>query len=138
MQTVLYPVIAEYDDQVDAWSILAPDFPEIVSQADNEADLAGMAQDALETIVEFRLERGDALPRPTSVVAALAGQNPAALLFYVPVPVVPRSMEPVRVNISIDKALLARIDAEATRRSMTRSGFLADAAREKLREESFG
>ena len=51
---------------------------------------------------------------------------------YVLVPVeVPEN--PVRINVSIDRGLLKRIDDAAERRGMTRSGFLAEGARQLLR-----
>jgi hypothetical protein len=43
---------------------------------------------------------------------------------------------PMRVNISIGERLLRRIDAAAQKSGMTRSGFLAQAARVSLGEES--
>ena len=38
-----------------------------------------------------------------------------------------------RINVSIDRSLLKRIDEAAMRRGMTRSGFLAEGARKLLR-----
>jgi metal-responsive CopG/Arc/MetJ family transcriptional regulator len=38
-----------------------------------------------------------------------------------------------RINVSIDRSLLKRIDEAALRRGMTRSGFLAEGARKLLR-----
>ncbi len=38
----------------------------------------------------------------------------------------------VRANLTFDAGLLAAIDAEAARRGLTRSAFLASAAREKI------
>ena len=38
----------------------------------------------------------------------------------------------VRANLTFDAGLLAAIDDEANRRGLTRSAFLASAAREKL------
>ncbi len=43
---------------------------------------------------------------------------------------------PVRINVSIDRGLLKRIDDAASRRGMTRSGFLAESARKLLRASS--
>ena len=43
---------------------------------------------------------------------------------------------PTRVNISIGERLLRRIDAAAQKSGMTRSGFLAQAARVSLGEEA--
>jgi hypothetical protein len=39
----------------------------------------------------------------------------------------------VRVNVSLDEHLLAAIDRAAAAEGRTRSGFLADAARRKIR-----
>ena len=44
----------------------------------------------------------------------------------------PLPPEPVRVAVSLDRPLLERIDQEASRRGMTRSGFLAEGARTLL------
>ena len=38
----------------------------------------------------------------------------------------------LRINITMDKALVDRLDAAATREGTTRSGYLAHAVREKL------
>ena len=55
------------------------------------------------------------------------------LLLHVAIPAFLPAPEPARVNVSLDKALLARIDSEAGRRGMTRSRFLAEGAKAKLR-----
>ena len=39
----------------------------------------------------------------------------------------------MRVNVSLDEGLLARIDKAAARAGQTRSGFLASAARERIK-----
>ena len=43
-----------------------------------------------------------------------------------------RKPQPVRFNASMDAQLLARIDERAQEAGMTRSGFLAEAARKEL------
>jgi hypothetical protein len=48
------------------------------------------------------------------------------------IPVLIDSGRPVRANLSLDAGLLAAIDAEASRRGLTRSAFIASAAREKI------
>jgi metal-responsive CopG/Arc/MetJ family transcriptional regulator len=48
---------------------------------------------------------------------------------------VPRLLDaerPAKANLSIDAGLLAAIDEAATARGLTRSAFLATAAREKI------
>ena len=44
----------------------------------------------------------------------------------------------MRVHISMDESLVARLDAAATRRNMSRSAFLAEAVRSALVVEKAG
>jgi hypothetical protein len=48
------------------------------------------------------------------------------------VPLVMESGTPVRANLSLDAGLLAAIDEAATAAGLTRSAFLASAARDKI------
>ena len=57
-----------------------------------------------------------------------AKRNEAAVI----VPVVLDAGRTVRANLTFDAGLLEAIDAEASRRGLTRSAFLASAARERL------
>lgn len=135
MKTLLYPIVAEWDETAHAWSLLSPDFPEIASVATTRGDIAQQASDALQTAIEARREDGDAVPSPTSDVSTLVGQWPSDgsnLLIHVPVPVGPLPPEPVRVAVSLDRPLLERIDQEARRRGMTRSSFIAQGAQTLL------
>lgn len=64
-------------------------------------------------------------------VLAIFAEGPA--LFAV-VPLVINSGKPARANISLDTGLLQAIDDAADRLGLTRSAFLATAAREKIEE----
>ncbi len=135
MEHLLYPITAEWDEAAGAWSLLSPDFPEVASVATTPGDIAQQASDALATAIEARREDGEEVPAPTADVSALIGRWPPtgkSLLIHVPVPVGPLPPEPVRVAVSLDRPLLERIDQEASRRGMTRSGFLAEGARTLL------
>ena len=57
---------------------------------------------------------------------------PSVSFFESAFPVLVDSGRPVRANLSLDAGLLAAIDAEASRRGLTRSAFIASAAREKI------
>jgi metal-responsive CopG/Arc/MetJ family transcriptional regulator len=48
------------------------------------------------------------------------------------VPVVLDSGRTVRANLTFDAGLLEAVDAEAARRGLTRSAFMASAVRERL------
>ena len=139
MTHLLYPILAEWDEPARAWSIAAPDFPEAVSWAPYGTDLVQEADDMLGTVVDFRREQGAKLPIPDDGLLNEPTRNwPAGSrnhrLFYIAVAEEAPAPEPVRVNVSLDKHLLARIDQEAERRGRTRSGFLAEGAKRLLRE----
>jgi predicted RNase H-like HicB family nuclease len=53
-----------------------------------------------------------------------------AVLFAVPL--LADAVRTVRINISLDKALVDQIDDAASARGLTRSAFIAQAAREKI------
>jgi predicted RNase H-like HicB family nuclease len=69
----------------------------------------------------------DAVLRDKDVKAAI---KVGAVLFAVPL--LADAGRTVRINISLDKALVDQIDEAATARGLTRSAFLAQAAREKI------
>jgi hypothetical protein len=85
---------------------------------------------------EGMTEDGEAIPSPSAIDAPLpdwaaeAAQGTRAL---VPAEVSARA---ARVNITLDEALLGRIDAAASEAGFTRSGFPAQAAREKLAQRA--
>lgn len=51
---------------------------------------------------------------------------------FLAIPLIIEGGRPVKANISLDQGLLDAIDAAAKRSGLTRSGFLASAAREKI------
>jgi hypothetical protein len=51
---------------------------------------------------------------------------------FISVPLLREYGRPVKANISMDKGLLDAIDAAAARLGLTRSAFLASAARDKI------
>jgi len=133
MTTRYYTAIADPEPGTGLWSILFPDFPGVTSVAERFADVPLQARDALATAVEDMLAEGELLPPSWeegafSRVPVSEFHEPRYVLVPVEVP-----ENPVRVNVSIDRGLLKRIDDLAQRRGMTRSGFLAEGARELLR-----
>ena len=137
MTHTLYPVLAEWDEAAQSWSLAAPDFPEAVSWAPRDTDIVQQAEDMLGTVIDHRRQQSEALPDPDDELVAQPTRDWPVnsrrhRLFYIPVPKQAPPPEPVRINISIDKQLLALIDKEAVRRGRTRSGFLAESARRML------
>lgn len=131
-----YIAVADLAPHETIWSIVFPNFPGVTSAAREFADVPQQARDALASAVEDMIAEGENLPRSIEEgqqYEPLSGEfhNP----HYVVVPVeVPDN--PVCINVSIDRGLLKRIDDAASRRGMTRSGFLAESARKLLRVSS--
>lgn len=85
---------------------------------------------------EDAIDDGEALPPPRSIEALRADPEVAAALAegaaLAIVPLLLDSGRAVRANLSFDAGLLGAIDEAAKAHGLTRSAFLASAAREKI------
>ena len=112
-----YPAVIYREPGEAGWSILFPDFPEIASAAGPGEDVDRQALDALATAIDIYAETRRSLPEPsrsTDVAEQIPdGAEGFVGLYYAQEP------EPLRVNISIDRGLLARIDFLAERKGNT-------------------
>jgi predicted RNase H-like HicB family nuclease len=129
MPTVIYPAIAR-GSRATGYTATFPDLPGASASGVDHADLLSKARDALRAHLSRMAEDDQDWPDPSDVdqVAAPAGEGPASVILVD----VQIEESPVRVNISIGERLLRRIDEAAERRGMTRSGFIAAAARQAL------
>ncbi len=117
-------------------SILFPAFPGVTSVAETLADLFPQARDALATIVEDMEANGEALPPAVEDGAdnpVLPDELHRPIMLMVPVEVHTRA---VRVDVSLDEGLLARMDAVAARTGTSRSALLAKGARLAIAAET--
>ena len=129
MATKYYLAIADRLPPETSWSIVFPDFPGVTSVAEKFADVMRQAKDALASVVEDMEKDGDALPASIEEEAIpdydrSVYHDPRTLL--VPVEVTGRAL---RVNVSLDESLLARIDEFSKRTGLSRSSLLARGAR---------
>lgn len=118
----------------DVWGIRIPDLPGCHGGGVNPEEAIADATSAVREWAEARLAKHASLPEARTVADLLrAGEiDSAAGESAVMIPVLIDSGRPVRANLSLDAGLLAAIDAEASRRGLTRSAFIASAAREKI------
>ena len=112
-----------------------PDFPGCVSVGATIDDAFRQGSEALAFHVEGLVDDGEAIPSPRSIDAIKADPELAdwrrdADLVLIPLLLDRGSSR--RVNISLDRGLLEAIDDEARQRRMTRSAFLATAARREI------
>lgn len=136
MSTVIYPALAT-GGRESGYAATFPDLPGCTASGADLGDLLTKAREALRSHLERLSHEGQDWPTPSPVEAVTqpsADGNPAAVLLVD----VSIEEQPVRVNISISERLLKRIDDAAERRGMTRSGFIAQAARQHLGEQTWG
>ena len=127
---VSYPALIRKDRDSD-FAVEFPDFPGCVSAAPNLDEALRLAEDALRFHADGMLEDGEAIPAPTPLERILESAEAQGAAAYL-VRLMPKKGRAVRVNITLDENLLADIDAATREQGMTRSGFLADAARGAL------
>ena len=118
-----------HKDPDSAFGVEFPDLPGCFSAADSEEDVLPNACEALELWFE---DAADVQPRSLEAIRELAATDLAAGAFIVAVPRIRRTGKQVRANISLDRGMLDAIDRAAHERKLTRSAFLADAARNEI------
>jgi len=120
------------DGSGDVWGVRFPDVPGCVGGgATPEAAILDAAQ-ALRDVLGYRRSSGRELPRASNVYEVLGSGEVGADESTVLIPLLLDAGRTVRANLTFDAGLLAAIDDEASRRGLTRSAFLAGAAREKI------
>ena len=119
------------------WSISFPAFPGTVTTGQGFAELMTNARDALASVVAAMQEDGEPIPDSVDAVPDLPAYNPADYhdprIVMVPVEVGGRA---VRINVTMDEGLVARLDNLANRAHASRSALLARGARMVLAAET--
>lgn len=124
------------DGAKDVWGVRIPDIPGCVGGgATAEAAIAD-AVAALRDVVAHKRDGGFAVAEPSSLAAIIASGEIGERESAVMIPLLVDSGRTVRANVSFDEALLEAIDSAAKERGLTRSAFLASAAREKIMERA--
>ncbi|XHE14090.1 type II toxin-antitoxin system HicB family antitoxin [Agrobacterium deltaense] len=113
------------------YGVSFPDFPGVVTAGTDLDDARRMAEEALALHVEGMIEDGDAIPEPSSLDAVMADpENKDAVAILVTLKA--ESKKSVRLNITLPEDVLKEIDAFAESKGLTRSGFLARAAKHEI------
>jgi predicted RNase H-like HicB family nuclease len=124
------------DGKRGAYGVVIPDLPGCTAMGKTIDEALANAASAAVAWAEVARADGYAVPKPRpievlrgdpEVKAELAAGSALAV-----VPLILDSSRPVRANLSIDAGTLQAIDDAAEARGLTRSAFLASAAREKI------
>ena len=126
-----YCIGVVHKDPDSAFGVSFPDIPGCFSAADDAEDIVPNAIEALSLYAE-----DEHLAKPRSI-DDLRGdpeiaQELATGSFLVAIPLIENDARVVRANITVESGMLKAIDAAAKARGLTRSAFLAQAARQAI------
>ncbi len=128
-------VLALHTDNGVSYGVTVPDLPGCFSGGDTLDEAIEMAREAIDLHCERLFEGGLDIPAPHLLSEHLANADLAhAIWAIVEVDVTKYLSKPVRINISLPEGLIRDIDDYARAHHLTRSGFLAKAAQEAMKE----
>lgn len=131
--------VALLDGKAGGFGVVVPDLPGCTAMGKTVEDAQRNAVAAVRDWVEDARAAGEAVPAPRAAdrvrrdpdVAAALAEGAAMLI----VPLILETGRPARANLSLDEGLLVSIDEAAAAHGMTRSAWIAAAARAKIAAE---
>jgi predicted RNase H-like HicB family nuclease len=116
----------------DLWGVRIPDLPGCVGAGSTPEEALADAAKALHDVIAHKSSGGFEIPEARSLAEVVAAGEIEGGEAAVLIPLLLDAGRTVRANVTFDAGLLAAIDAAAKQRGLTRSAFLASAAREKI------
>lgn len=128
--------VALIDGQPGAHGVVFPDCPGCTAMGSTLDEALTLASEALREWMADRVLAGVAPPSSRSIDDIRSDPNSAADFeagaIVASVPLLLDQGRSIRANLSLDAGLLESIDEAARSRGLTRSAFMASAAREKI------
>ena len=129
-----YPIAIETGDEDTAFGVVVPDLPGCFSAGDTLDEAMAGAEEAAAAWIDATLDAGEAIPAPSSLEALQQNADYAGWAFGV-VTINPDLLDDTseRVNITLPRRVLSRLDALAKAAGESRSGFIAQLTLEERR-----
>jgi predicted RNase H-like HicB family nuclease len=121
-----YPIAIEVGTETAAYGVVVPDLPGCFSAGDTIDDAVTAAEEAAAAWIDATLDAGGTVPAPSSIEALRAQPDYAGWAFGV-ITVDPAALDSSieRVNITLPRRVLLRLDALARAAGESRSGYIA-------------
>jgi predicted RNase H-like HicB family nuclease len=121
-----YPIAIEPGSDSTAFGVVVPDLPGCFSAGDTLDEALAGAEEAAAAWVDAALDEGEAIPPPSSVDSLRRNSAYEGWIFGV-VTLDPALLDDTteRVNITLARRVLRRLDALARAAGQTRSGYIA-------------
>lgn len=126
------------DGSGDVWGVRIPDLPGCHGGGPTADSAIADATSAAREWAEHGGSKGQVVPAPRQIsqIMAAGEVDVATGEVTVMIPLLLDSGRSVRANLSLDAGLLDAIDQAAKLRGLTRSAFIASAARDKIAAEA--
>ncbi len=123
-------IAIEPGNDTTAWGVVVPDLPGCFSAGDTLDEAMENAREAIDLWCETVIEDGGDIPMGKTIALHQADPGYAGWVWAVVDVPVEKYLGPAeKINITVPRLLLSRIDEYARAHGATRSGFLAQAAR---------
>ncbi len=123
-------IAIEQGNDKTAFGVSVPDLPGCFSAGDTLDEAIDNAREAIDLFCQITIEDGCDIPKAKPLAEHQANPDFSGWIWAVVEVPVERYLGPAeKINITLPKLLLARIDEYAKSHGSTRSGFLAEAAR---------
>lgn len=121
-----YPIAIEPGTGTTAFGVVVPDLPGCFSAGDTLDEAILNAEEAITLWIDAALDAGETIPAPSAVDAVRARAGFAGWVFAlarIDPAVLDDTIE--RINITLPRRILHRIDAKAREAGESRSGYIA-------------
>jgi predicted RNase H-like HicB family nuclease len=121
-----YPIAIEPGDENTAFGVVVPDLPGCFSAGDNLDEAMLGAEEAIALWIDSMLDIGAAIPKPSNLDDIRLNPEFAGWIFAI-VSIDPALLDDTveRVNITLPRRVLKRLDALAQAAGSSRSGYVA-------------
>ena len=124
-----YPIAIEPATETTAFGVVVPDLPGCFSAGDSLDEAMTNAEEAAAAWIDATLDGGEIVPAPSSLAAIHGNPTYSGWIFGV-IMVDPALLDDTveRVNITLPRRVLRRLDARARAAGESRSGYIASLA----------
>lgn len=121
-----YPIVVEPATDSTAYGVVVPDMPGCFSAGDTLDEAIANVEEAAAAWIDAVLDGGGAVPEPSTMESVRARPDYRGWLFGV-IDVDPSLLDDTieRVNVTLPRRVLQRLDAQAKARGLTRSAYIA-------------
>ncbi len=122
-----YPVVIEPGTDATAYGVIVPDLPGCFSAGDTLDEAMSNVEEAIAAWIDAAVDAGQAIPHPSDLETLRKAHKVYKGWVWGLVKVDPALLDDTteRINISLPRRVLSRLDAQAKAAGESRSGFIA-------------